>query len=939
VPQPLIFDLQVDNKQAIDSINAFFQIYEKGVRGISNDLSASLGQPVEKKVQLVMENGKAIAREVEVIKKETQQVVDINKALNKEYGKTPGELKRQLRALNALRDNTKKYYDGTKTITKSWDEVSAAIKNVKGQVRDLATKEVGNLNKTLVQSAIEARVLEATFSGIVNGIKNFVSTGADMEVLFLQLEGFTGSVNEASAAYKRFIEIGQATPFTASEIAKGAKVMMGFGVATGDAIDQVERLAVVAAATGGDINNMSRNMGQIVANQRAYTRDLNQFAIQGIPIYKELAKVTGKTGEEVRDMVEAGAIGYDQVSQALKNMTAEGTAFSNIAKRMDATFSAKMEAIGSGLETLAGRFMAFINRVDEVTGGLVSGSMQLLINTLNTVGEGLTALTNNAKQLAPVFGALGGAIATIVGLTIVQNFTQIIAAMKTWKIVTVAQTAATWLLYAAQQALNAATGRWDIVIAGAAVAAGVAAGAAALLGDETSALNQQIEANEEAMKQAGDEAENWGFKMEGLPMKLRVALESMKGDWEAYRGELKQVKTDQADLMSGTAESMKDELQGIKDVIKGYREKQQELRKQHGEEMKYIREKNRTALEAIDEEIRKLQKRHAAELGILDKESAAEKQLAAYRREELELAAKGITFKEDEARLAHKKKLNAQAELDRLDRSKAIANARLRQEKELEAAETRRLQQKKAGEKEENRVLENQKKELQGVKDKEAIHQWYHDNQKQRWEELMAEQEAYFTEEKANSDLSLDEARFRTENMITYEEQVRDAMVSKWQAAKTAMNSYYDEEARRKTGNASKKMAQGNTAAIPAFASGGAIAGGTLAQVNELGKEAFLSASGRLSMINAPAYGKWRAPSDGTIIPAHLTSQLDIPTGGIKINGNAGIAGRSVGGARAAAISHGDSIMNNVTVQSVNPNKTASDMLVSLTKIRRRRMR
>jgi hypothetical protein len=272
VPQPLVFDLNVDNKQAIDSINAFFQVYEKGVAGLNKDLSAALGQPVEKKVMLTMENGKAIAKEVEVVKKETQQVADITKALNKEYGKTPNELKRQLQALEALRGNTKKYYDGTKTITKSWEQISTAIKGVRAEVKNLATKDVGGLNRALLQSALEARAIEGVFSGIVSGIKGFAQAGQDMEILFLQLKGFTGGAEEASAAYKKFIEIGQATPFKASDIAEAAKVMMGFGVATGDAIVEVERLAMVAAATGGDINNMSRNMGQIVANQRAYTR-------------------------------------------------------------------------------------------------------------------------------------------------------------------------------------------------------------------------------------------------------------------------------------------------------------------------------------------------------------------------------------------------------------------------------------------------------------------------------------------------------------------------------------------------------------------------------------------------------------------------------------------------------------------------------------------
>jgi len=70
---------------------------------------------------------------------------------------------------------------------------------------------------------------------------------------------------------------------------------------------------------------------------------------------------------------------------------------------------------------------------------------------------------------------------------------------------------------------------------------------------------------------------------------------------------------------------------------------------------------------------------------------------------------------------------------------------------------------------------------------------------------------------------------------------------------------------------------------LPGYWTGGPISGNTLARVNELGKEAFLSASGRLSMINRPANSTWRAPSSGTIIPAHLTSLLNIPRGGVSL--------------------------------------------------------
>ena len=74
-----------------------------------------------------------------------------------------------------------------------------------------------------------------------------------------------------------------------------------------------------------------------------------------------------------------------------------------------------------------------------------------------------------------------------------------------------------------------------------------------------------------------------------------------------------------------------------------------------------------------------------------------------------------------------------------------------------------------------------------------------------------------------------------------------------------------------------------NVVGTPGRFAGGPVDPGQTYRVNELGKEAFLSASGRLSMINKPRNGLWRAPSRGTVIPAHLTSNLDIPSGGVNL--------------------------------------------------------
>jgi hypothetical protein len=57
------------------------------------------------------------------------------------------------------------------------------------------------------------------------------------------------------------------------------------------------------------------------------------------------------------------------------------------------------------------------------------------------------------------------------------------------------------------------------------------------------------------------------------------------------------------------------------------------------------------------------------------------------------------------------------------------------------------------------------------------------------------------------------------------------------------------------------------------WAGGGVDPGGRYT-VNELGTESFLSRSGALSLIHAPAYGSWSPPSPGMVLPAGLTSRL-----------------------------------------------------------------
>ena len=306
----------------------------------------------------------------------------------------------------------------------------------------------------------------------------------------------------------------------------------------------------------------------------------------------------------------------------------------------------------------------------------------------------------------------------------------------------------------------------------------------------------------------------------------------------------------------------------------------------------------------------------------------AGKKLEAIRRKELEYTAR--TGKELKGHVSEeqKKKLQAQASLERMNSQAEAAELQKQKLVEQEAIRKRRelMEQREAEHQEKMRRIENDKKTALEKQNTiidnlntsiESLSRVLQGDLVGGWDEL----------EKliGNADTKTGEVDTATKNYNT--------TINGTIGQLDRVNGRLD--VMRKKILTMPKLPK----AAPNAFSGGPVSGGDKRTVNELGKEAFLSASGKLSMINAPAWGEWKAPSSGTIIPAHLTKQLDIPTGGINLNKTAG-SRAGVGGAMSVVqAAGGDTFHQNVTVQAANPTQAANNLMVEMTRLRRRRFR
>ncbi|QNJ25984.1 phage tail tape measure protein/ TP901 family/ core region [Synechococcus sp. SYN20] len=155
-----------------------------------------------------------------------------------------------------------------------------------------------------------------------------------------------------------------------------------------------------------------------------------------------------------------------------------------------------------------------------------------------------------------------------------------------------------------------------------------------------------------------------------------------------------------------------------------------------------------------------------------------------------------------------------------------------------------------------------------------------------------------------------------------------------------------------------ERAARAAARAAAARFAGGPVEGGQTYTVNELGKEMFMSKSGSLSEIKAPAFGDWRAPSSGTVIPAGIAQQIrdnrEAQSAAQQIQSVQGavsprLSGEGGGGSDMSnAILKGlkglgggtnQQVTNNVQITSQAPVNDASRILTDLARLRSQRRR
>lgn len=230
-----------------------------------------------------------------------------------------------------------------------------------------AKKEMAELDKTVSSVDRTVKRLVGAFA-----MKELVSKIAGVRGEFQQLEvafrTMLGSASKADELMQQLVRTAATTPFGLEEVAGGAKQLLAYGLDVEKVNGMLIRLGDIASGLTIPLNDLVYLYGTTMAQGRLYTQDLNQFMGRGIPLASELAKQFGVNQSKVRELVEAGKVGFPEVQKAIESMTNEGSRFGGLMEAQSKTISGQISNIEDS-------FQVMFNQLGQQSEGIINGTL------------------------------------------------------------------------------------------------------------------------------------------------------------------------------------------------------------------------------------------------------------------------------------------------------------------------------------------------------------------------------------------------------------------------------------------------------------------------------------------------------------------------------------------------------------------------------------
>lgn len=232
--------------------------------------------------------------------------------------------------------------------------------------------------------------------------KKIADVRGEMQQLEVAFETMLGSKQRADALMAQVVGLAAKTPFGLQEVSNATKMLLAYGSTAEEVAEEIKMLGNIASGLSIPLNDIIYLYGTTRTQGRMFTQDLRQFMGRGIPLAEELAKIFGVTKAEVGDLVSEGKVGFEEMAQALSNMTSEGGQFASLMEKQSQTIAGQISNLGDAVYQM-------FNQIGQQNEGVISD----IISGAAWVVEHYQSVLNILKTVVVAYGSYKAAIIAV----------------------------------------------------------------------------------------------------------------------------------------------------------------------------------------------------------------------------------------------------------------------------------------------------------------------------------------------------------------------------------------------------------------------------------------------------------------------------------------------------------------------------------------------
>ncbi len=198
-------------------------------------------------------------------------------------------------------------------------EYERGLARMERQTQAAGTR-LGNILEGALSVTIGIGFFEAIRRGFQTVVGEAVSFNAMMEQARIGFTTMLGSAERAQAFLDEMADFAARTPFEYPDLLDAAKRMMAMGFAAEEVLPTLQAVGDAAAGLGlgrEGINRITLALGQMRAKAKVSGEEMRQLTEAGIPAWEILAEAVGKSTAEVMKLSQKGLIPAGQAIQWL----------------------------------------------------------------------------------------------------------------------------------------------------------------------------------------------------------------------------------------------------------------------------------------------------------------------------------------------------------------------------------------------------------------------------------------------------------------------------------------------------------------------------------------------------------------------------------------------------------------------------------------------